>query len=192
MLSSDFKIDAGNNNIPERELLYSLINKIGNKKKIPKGRSIVRIGSPATFFFLIEKGVCQTSTFVDGKKYSLGFTFIGDVDVCPIALLQGTVNNFLIESVTEVEVLTCNLQDFKKNCSEIEYYKITSQILTYYLSVVEKRLIDSISMTAEKRYLHLLKMQPDKVKQIPLASIASYLGISQERLSRIRKKLQLI
>ena len=190
MFSSDFKIDSGNKNIPETELFYSIINKIGKKKKLSKGRSIIKIGSPSTFFFFIERGVCQTSALVNEKKYSLGFSFAGDVDCCPISLLQGKPNNFLIESVTDVEILICSLHDFKKSISEVEYYKIISQVLTYYLSVIEKRLIESISLTAEKRYLNLLQLQPDKVKQIPLASIASYLGISQERLSRIRKKIK--
>ena len=189
MFSSEFKIDAGNFNIPEIEIFHSLINLIGKKKKVPKGRSIVRTGTPATFFFLIQKGVCQTSAIVNEKKYTLGFSFPGDVDCCPTSLLQGKPNNFMIESIADTEILICTLEDFRKNTNEIEYHRIISHILTHYLSVIEKRLIDAISITAEKRYIQLLKGQPEKLKQIPLASIASYLGISQERLSRIRKKL---
>ena len=172
----------------EMYLLHEAIQRVGTRKKYPKGRTIIRKGSPAMFFFLVENGICQTYTIVNQKKYNLGFTFPGDVDGCPSSLLQGKPNAFTIESVTEVEIIICQLQDFKKSLSEVAYYKIVTQVVTYYLSVIEQRLMDAISLTAEQRYLQLHQGQAEKVSQIPLNLLASYLGISQERLSRIRKK----
>ncbi len=47
------------------------------------------------------------------------------------------------------------------------------------------------SFTAEERYLNLLARQPDIVNEVPLKEIASYLGMTAETLSRIRKKMSL-
>lgn len=51
------------------------------------------------------------------------------------------------------------------------------------------RISDSISATAEDRYLHFLKSYPQFVQRVPQSQIASYLGITPQSLSRIRKEL---
>lgn len=58
-----------------------------------------------------------------------------------------------------------------------------------YISILENRVIEVISLTAEQRYKKLLWQQPGVVEKISLSHIAAYPGITQERLSRIRKKL---
>lgn len=58
-----------------------------------------------------------------------------------------------------------------------------------YISILENRVVEAISLTAEQRYKKMLLQPHLQVEKIPLFYIAAYLGISQERLSRIRKKL---
>lgn len=190
MFSPNFEITKGNKTINGAEYFFSIIQQIGEPKIIPKGKTIIRMGSQATFFFYINSGIFKSSVTVNEKKYILGFTFPGDVDGCPPGLLQTGKNNFAIEAVTEAEVLICELTDFKKACSEAEYYKIINNLLVYYLSIIEKRLVDAISLTAEKRYHQLVQELPEKIKQIPLSHLAAYLGITKERLSRIRQKVK--
>jgi CRP/FNR family transcriptional regulator, anaerobic regulatory protein len=189
MFSPNFDIEKSSSKLAERQSFLSIIKKIGKHKKVTKGEAIIRSGSGASYFFYIEKGIFQTSTTINEKKYVLGFTFPGDVDGCPTALLENQQNNFLIEAVVNSEVLVCDMADFRKECKESEFFKIILTILSHYLPVIEKRLIDSLSLTAEKRYKQLLTEQPEKIKQIPLTLIAAYLGISLERLSRIRSKI---
>ncbi|GAB4422434.1 MAG: hypothetical protein OHK0039_38460 [Bacteroidia bacterium] len=50
-------------------------------------------------------------------------------------------------------------------------------------------LMDSRRYAAEERYLHLLDHRPDWIRRIPLKHLASYLGITPESLSRIRRKI---
>ncbi|MNT86759.1 hypothetical protein D3C72_2270840 [compost metagenome] len=59
-----------------------------------------------------------------------------------------------------------------------------------YISILENRVIEVISLTAEQRYKQLLQQQSSVIENIPLSQIASFLGITQERLSRIRQKLK--
>ncbi|MDE3252411.1 MAG: Crp/Fnr family transcriptional regulator [Bacteroidota bacterium] len=177
-------------NLSEKQSKYffSIIQKIGKEMDVKKGTAIIRYGSHPSFFFYILSGAFKTSIIQKDKPYILGFTFSGDIDCCPASLLKSSTNNFAIEAVLDSKVLICKLKDFQKACSMKDYSTITTNILANYVSILEKRVIETISLTAEQRYHILQKNQPALLKEIPLVHIAAYLGITQERLSRIRKK----
>lgn len=177
-------------NIPEKQSKYflSIIQQIGKEKYIKKGQTVIRYGSHPSFFFYIVSGAFKTSIKQNDKPYILGFTFEGDVDCCPTSLLKGIANNFAIEAVLNSKILVCELKDFQKACTAGKYSTITNNILANYVSILENRVIEAISLTAEQRYKNLLKQNTPHIDKIPLSQIAAYLGITQERLSRIRKK----
>lgn len=179
-------------NIPEKQSKYffSIIQKTGKEKQVKKGETLIRYGSHPSFFFYIVQGAFKTSIKQNDKACILGFTFEGDVDCCPTSLLKGIANNFAIEAVTDSTVLICELKDFQKACPVKKYNSITNNIMANYISILESRVIEAISLTAEQRYKKLLQQQPSLIKKIPLAQVAAYLGITQERLSRIRKKIK--
>ena len=58
------------------------------------------------------------------------------------------------------------------------------------LLAAEERLISMLSVIASERYSELLKNNPDLLQRLPLGSIATYLGITQTSLSRIRAKIK--
>ena len=57
------------------------------------------------------------------------------------------------------------------------------------LLATEERLISMLSAIASERYKELLEKEPDLLQRLPLGSIATYLGITQASLSRIRAKI---
>jgi CRP/FNR family transcriptional regulator, anaerobic regulatory protein len=187
MLSPDFVLSRSG--FPDGKF-YDLIQKVGRPKHIPKGKLIMRAGSYPTFFFYIKKGAFKTVVTTPRKNYILAFTFEDDIDCCPTTLLNNSPNNFNIEAVIDSDVLICDFEKFKKAAGKEEYINVMSNILLHYASFLEGQLIESLSLTAEERYQSLILQQPDKIKLIPLSLIASYLGITLERLSRIRKKMK--
>ena len=56
------------------------------------------------------------------------------------------------------------------------------------LAFMQRRLIASLTLTAEKRYEQFAEKYPDFLQRVPQFSIASYLGMTTQYLSRIRKK----
>jgi CRP-like cAMP-binding protein len=171
--------------------LYELIIKTGKPKLVPKGKVIIRKDTPATFLFYIRKGVFKTVVKDTKRDFVLAFTFEDDIDCCPRALLNKLPNNFNIEAVTDCEVLVCDIKDLRKAAGNGEYMSIATNILNHYAGFLENQLIEFLTLTAEQRYLKLLEKQPEKIEQIPLSLLASYLGITQERLSRIRRKMRI-
>lgn len=188
MISPEFLF----NNISEKQSKYffSLIQKIGKEKLVAKGETIIRHGSHPSFFFYIVSGAFITTISKKDKNYILGFTYEGDIDCCPTALLKGYSNNFEIKAIRDSTILICDLKDFQKACSPQKYISITTNILANYVSILENRVIESISLTAEERYKKLLLHQSKLLEEIPLLHIAAYLGVTPERLSRIRKKIK--
>ncbi len=188
MISPEFLFS----NIPEKQSKYffSIIQQIGKERNVKKGETIIRYGSYPSFFFYIIHGAFKTSVKRNNKAYILGFTFDGDVDCCPASLLKGIANNFAIEAVADSKILVCQLKDFQRVCSAKKYTSITNNILTNYISILENRVIETLALTAEQRYRKLLVQQPSVITKIPLFHIAAYLGVTQERLSRIRKKIK--
>jgi len=189
MFSPDFVLS--NSNLPGSKNFYTLIQKIGKRKLVPKGKLIIRKGSHASAFFYIKKGAFKTVVKTPNKNYILAFTFTDDIECCPTALMNNLPNNFDVEAVIDSEVLVCDFDDFKKEAGTQGYFNIVCNILHHYSFFLETQLIESLSLTAEQRYHNLLQQQPEKISQIPLSLIASYLGITLERLSRIRKKLKI-
>lgn len=188
MISPEFLFS----NIHEKQSKYffSIIEKIGKEKHIKKGETIIRNNSYSSFFFYIINGAFKTSIIKNDKEYILGFTFDGDIDGCPTSLLKGTINNFKIEAVLDSNIMICELKDFKNACAPDKYTSITSNIMLNYISILENRVIENLSLTAEERYRKLLLRQSSSIEEVPLFYIAAYLGITQERLSRIRKKIR--
>lgn len=68
----------------------------------------------------------------------------------------------------------------------LDYHR---KLLERSLIATQDRLLESYSVDAMKKYLKLLKTLPDILQQVPQYMIASYLGMSRETLSRIRRQL---
>ena len=74
----------------------------------------------------------------------------------------------------------------KLGITQMDY---SMQILQQHLEKNKQRIIDLTTLSAEQRYLKLMKNYPSILQNIPLKYIASYLGINPGSLSRIRKEI---
>jgi CRP-like cAMP-binding protein len=101
---------------------------------------------------------------------------------------QSTVEN--IQAITNVELLIIpksTIDDLvSKNPNWIKFLKIVAE--QQYIEL-EKRIFQLQKNNAFQRYSDLLKNQPEYIQNIPLQYLASYLGITQRHLSRIRKEI---
>ena len=103
--------------------------------------------------------------------------------------LNGVPSQLFIDAIEDSEVLLFDNASFQKLNEYIPSSAVFYQA-ALQKSVAEKnqRIVSSLSATAEERYNDFLKKYPSLVQRIPQHMIASYLGISPETLSRIRKQ----
>jgi CRP-like cAMP-binding protein len=95
-----------------------------------------------------------------------------------------------IQAITKTELLIIQKNKFEtlshQNLNWILFLKIIAE--QQYIEL-EKRIFQLQKSDAKKRYVDLVKNQPEFIQKIPLHYLASYLGITQRHLSRIRKEL---
>ncbi|GGH81794.1 CRP-like cAMP-binding protein [Filimonas zeae] len=95
-----------------------------------------------------------------------------------------------IESMEDSELLLFYKEDMEKLYQTIPALERWMRLLLQNAYVrLQRRLVLSLSMPAEERYAELLQSYPDILNRVPLIYIASYLGITPESLSRIRRQL---
>jgi len=170
------------------EYLFS----ISKKKTYPKGTILVREGQSVNKIYYITDG-CLRSYCVDknGKEHTLQFAikdwWISDY----IANYNNELATLTIECLKESTVFEFNA----KKLSEIlipfpEYEPFKRNILERHIVSLHKRILNQLIMTAAERYDLFLKQYPNIEQYTRNYHIASYLGITQESLSRIRVEKQ--
>jgi CRP/FNR family transcriptional regulator, anaerobic regulatory protein len=178
--------EASEKNLSELNLL---LENFGTRKKISKGKCIINEGEKSNFFFYVIKGGFKSYIIKGNREYILGFSFDNHLDGCPHSLFSNTKNTYTLEAYVESEIIKVSLSDLNNFIEDHkEFQQFIQNILIDYIDQIETILFDLISKTAEERYLELMTKKGKSLELISLSDLAKYLGISLERLSRIRKK----
>lgn len=153
-------------------------------------------------FILDEGDVCKLNTFVvegcfrmylvdkNGKEHNLQFAvenwWIGDIG----SFHSGEPSRLYIEALENSIVLQIKKDDQLKLFIEHPKFNRIFRVFTENALVsYQKRILQNISSTAEERYLDFVEQYPFFFNRISNVQIASFLGVTPEFLSTIRKKL---
>ncbi|HEX8016529.1 MAG TPA: Crp/Fnr family transcriptional regulator, partial [Flavobacterium sp.] len=103
--------------------------------------------------------------------------------------LMKTPSVYTIDAWEDTKLLILKLADLERLLTITAIKEMFWQMNQSNFIASQKRLNYSITLPAKERYEALLKNYPDFVQRFPQHTIASYLGISKETLSRVRSKL---
>ncbi len=160
-------------------------------KKLRKRQYLLQEGDVNKYTGFVEKGLLRTYA-VDNKgaEHILQFAFEGWWVADLASFLRGEPSILNIEAMEECELLLITRQSWEILLQKIPSFEKYFRILTQNnLIVTQKRLIGSMSETAEEKYLNFMNDHPGCMQRVPQRMIASYLGITKETLSRIRSQL---
>lgn len=159
------------------------------KIALPKNKYLVSQGDICRHLYFLEQGAVRGFYNLDGKEITHWFGFENDfvtsfhsfitheAAVENIQLMEGSILwRIAKETLTEL----CNSHHEIERLLRIAYEK-------YYIRL-EERFVNAQFKTASERYENLMQQTPHIIERVPLGCVASYLGISQETLSRIRSK----
>lgn len=164
----------------------------GTRVCYKKDEVVFQEGGKADFMLILEEGILRTWREVNNKEVVLGFTFPGDLDTSPISFIKSIPSKETIDAICNTKCIKISRKAFFDQLKNLQLSEDIFQfILLEYIDVLIQRQLDSKAYTAQENYIKLLLEQPKLVDKIPLKNVASFLGISKERLSRIRKKLDL-
>ena len=159
--------------------------------KINKHEFLLQQGEVCHHTFFVEKGLLRMySIDKNGKEHIIQFApenwLIGDRS----SLYFNEKSNYYIEAVEDSEVLFLKPDFFSKLLEEFpNTIERNDLIIQKHVKSLQDRINSLLGETAEERYMKFTKMYPDLLLRVPQWMIASYLGITPESLSRVRKEL---
>ncbi len=156
----------------------------------PKGHHVLEIGKIERDVYFISKGIVRAFTLVDGKEV----TFWVGKEGATIVSMMGYVRNepgYETMELMEDSVLYVIKRDELQRLynEDIHIANWGRRFAETELLDAEVRVITLLLATATERYRDLLDNQSDLLQRLPLGCIASYLGITQVSLSRIRASI---
>ena len=173
----------------EKEKLISIIR----TTKIKKRQFIDQPGYTCKYRNYVVKGAFR-SYFIDndGKEHTVQIAvedwFVSDF----YSYITQTPDTLYVEALEDSTIQQMTYDDIEGLCKEIhalsEYFRVSTEKA---FAFSRKRALSNLSMTAEEKYLELLERYPDIVRRVPQKVIASYLGMTPEFMSKIRKNLSL-
>lgn len=163
------------------------ISEIAKEMTIKKNALLQPIGHTCKTIYFIKKGVARIYYFKDGIDITESFSFENNIIARVESLFTGNPSRKAIQILEDSELIAINsTQLFKLYDKYPEIERLFRLIFeSAYVNTVDR--IEGIQFhSAEERYKALMIEAPDVIKRIPLKYIASYLGITQVSLSRIR------
>lgn len=138
----------------------------------------------------ITDGVARIYYDGGSKQTTVNFGFKGEFLTSYHSFLSRTPSKYAIETITDVRLMSISYENLQKIYEDVKVGNyISRKIIEANFLLKEKRELDLLTKTPTEYYLYLLKEHPEYIQQIPLNYLASYIGVTPQALSRIRKKI---
>jgi len=154
---------------------------------IKKNKDLQPIGHTCKTIYFIKKGVARIYYFKDGIDITESFFFENSIIARVESLFTGKPSRKAIQILEDAEIIAINANQLFK------FYDTFPEIERLFRKIFEAAYVDTVNRiegmqfhSAEERYNALLNQAPNVLRRVPLKYVASYLGITQVSLSRIR------
>ncbi|NAY91728.1 hypothetical protein GTQ34_07355 [Muricauda sp. JGD-17] len=167
--------------------LKSELNNRLKSKTFAKGELILDASQVCKESYFIQQGILRAYFLKDGKEVSEFFCGTNEWMNSPKSYMQQTTDIYYIDAIEETSTLSLNVNDLVflfDNFPEMERYARLSMGSVF--GHLMERIASMRFTSAKERYLNFKQIYADIYPRIPLGMVASYLGITQETLSRIR------
>ncbi len=160
-------------------------------RQFSKGELLYPRGKVLNEYLILEEGLIRSFTY-DYRGEEITTDFFGQLEVVieVLSLFQRTPLQEDIQALTDGQGWIIPYDTFQILFHTIPGFSEWGRLwMTNKLFQFKQRSIDMITLPAKERYLNILKNKPQIIKSAPLKHIASYLGITDTSLSRIRKDI---
>ncbi|MEM8927993.1 MAG: Crp/Fnr family transcriptional regulator [Bacteroidota bacterium] len=167
------------------------IASIFGEQRIKRRQFLDQPGFVCTYRNYVVRGAFR-SYYLDGEgkehtvQIAMDDWFVSDF----YSYITQTPATLFVEALEDSTILRTTYDTIEPLCKEIhalsEYFRITTERAFAYS---RNRALSNLSLNAEERFLELHERYPEMVQRVPQKVIASYLGMTPEFLSKIRKKI---
>lgn len=160
-------------------------------RHLPAGEFLQRAGDVPRYAAFVARG-CLRNYVIDakGKEHIVQFApetwWLADSS----SLNSGTPSAYFVDAIEDSDLLLIDGLSHQGIVEHIPGYSRAFRTgLQRHASAKDQRIVSSLSASAEERYLEFLRVYPSIAVRVPQSMLASYLGITPETVSRIRKNL---
>lgn len=162
------------------------------RRVIPKKTVFLKLNAVENHISFIESGVIRLFIPKDNpeKEITFGFSFKDQFISAYDSFLTQTPSAYELQALTETTLLYITYSDLQAVYHTTQIGNLIGRLTAERLFLLKsKREQNLLNLTAEERYLKLFNERPELLKIIPLKYISSYIGITAQALSRIRKRV---
>ena len=160
-------------------------------RKLKKNEFFVQEGDIAQYIAFTQNGYLRVYYNHDGDEITRDITPLHSFATALPSFISQTPSFEIIQAITDCELLVIHRDKLEKLYnSYINWQKVGRRVMEEMFVDTQYRIYAFITQTAETRYKEMMKKFPDIFLYVPLQYIASYLGITSQSLSRLRKSIQ--
>jgi CRP-like cAMP-binding protein len=168
----------------EKELCKNL-----HQETLPKNTYLLEAGGVANYIYFVVSGVIRSFKQVEGKEVTTWFSFPNHfaVPYFSFAYRQPSQDSLILLHDSQLLSISHKTLDYLLSRDKV-WIDINRRLLEEYYTSLQNRVTSFQVQSAKERYESILKEHPDIEEKVSLGHLASYLGISQETLSRLRAR----
>ncbi|HAA16493.1 MAG TPA: cyclic nucleotide-binding protein [Cytophagales bacterium] len=157
-----------------------------------KGEVLLQEGSFANQCYFIVEGCIRQYQLIDGEEKCLDFFLEESAVIVYDSYLHHKTSSYSLDCIENSILLAGTKEQEEALIKEHPHLNMfTLRFLTEDYNKVQDRLASFVNLSAEERYRWVEENHPQLLHRVPLRYLASYIGVTPESFSRIRKRLQL-
>lgn len=158
-------------------------------KEINRGEVLLKVDTVCNHVFYIESGLTRTFYYKDGRDVTDWISTEGTFACSIVSFITRQPDRRGIEALENCRIYSVHYNDLEKLYAKYhDIERLGRMLVSMGLVQLQKRFDDLHFATARERYMQILTETPSLVQRVPLGVLASFLGITQETLSRIRSQ----
>lgn len=171
--------------LPDEEFEY--LRQHAESRSYPAGRTLIEIGEPPSRCWFLVSGFLRFFYITEsGREYNKAFSRPGDIVMPLSATLAGTPNSFVIAAVTDARTLAFPASLIATLYDRHRAWERIGRVLAEQMAVrKEARERELLLDSAYIRFQRFADRYPELVEWIPQRQIASYIGVTEQALSRL-------
>jgi CRP-like cAMP-binding protein len=154
-----------------------------------KNHRVTDLGTVEPYFYFISEGVIRAYFIKDGEEFNIGFTYQNEYSGVYDSFMLQKPSQYALETLTATSGIRIKYHDLMALFDQHKVFERWGRLFNQGILISFGVFVQSIlADSAEERFNRLMQQSPHIFQLVPQKHLASYLGMSAETFSRMRKK----
>lgn len=180
---------AGDNILQSESELDEIVDRF-SVLALKKNQLLVAENQVCPYFCFVESGILQHAIVVEAEEKTTYLALRNSVTSSLNSFLNKIPSRKSIKALVDCQLWVIDLESFMDLLANNQsFHQFYYNLIERQIMLIDDYRIDLLTLTPEERYKKLLATEPKLLQEVPLHYLASFLGISNRHMSRIRKNI---